>query len=111
MGHQGVSKYYEMIVCRISISSLCLYWWLGLLGVVVGGFGGSGAGSGGEVFPVAVVGGVFGTGSGLQYLCGMVHCGMFSGFLDPKFCVVRRFVEQLLYTMLISNNHTYFRLW
>ena len=79
--HQGVSKYYEMIVCKISISSLCLYWWLGLLGTTVGGLGGGGGGGGGGVFPMAIIHGVFETGSGFRFFYGMVRCGLFSSFL------------------------------
>ena len=79
--HQGVSKYYEMIVCKISISSLCLYWWLGLLGTTVGGFGGLGRDGVGRVFPMAIIHGVFETSSGFQFFYGMVRCGLFSSFL------------------------------
>ena len=50
----------------------------GLLG---GGVWGVWGGMGWGVFPVAVIHGVFETGSGFRFSCGMMRCGMFSSFL------------------------------
>ena len=48
-----------------------------------GGVGGWGVwgGMGWGVFPVAVIHGVFETGSGFRFSCGMMRCGIFSSFL------------------------------
>ena len=106
--HQGVSKYYEMIVCKISISSLCLYWWLGLLGTTVGGFGGLGRDGVGGCFRWQSFTGYLRPVPVFNFSMGWCAAACFLVSWDPEFWVVRRVVGQHLYTMLLNNNHTYF---
>ena len=72
------------------------------------GFGGSGAGWGGECFRGQSFTWCLRPARVFDFCVGWGNAACFLISWDPGYWVVRRVVGQLLYIMLISNNHTCF---